>query len=117
MRTRGQQQGGAVLGNGELIGAVNAREPVSHAFMSRISKLPRARAALLVPFAAVLIFAGSYSARGPEKPPPAPKPADCDRAALRVVVDVGHTTEKPGADSARGATEYSFNLRLADEVR
>jgi N-acetylmuramoyl-L-alanine amidase len=90
---------------------------VSHAFISRISKLPPARAALLVPFAVVLIFAGSYSARGQESLPPASKPGDCDRAAFRVVVDVGHTTEKPGADSARGTTEYSFNLRLADEVR
>ena len=85
--------------------------------MSRISKLPRAGTALLVPFAAVLIFAGSYTAQGQEPLPAASKPANCDRAAFRVVVDVGHTVEKPGADSSRGATEYSFNLRLADEVQ
>ncbi len=85
--------------------------------MSRIGKLPLASIALLVPFAAVLIFADSYSAQGQEPLPPVSKPADCDRAAFRVVVDVGHTVEKPGADSARGTTEYSFNLRLADEVR
>ncbi len=85
--------------------------------MSRISKLPPAGTALLVPFAAVLIFAGSYTARGQEPLPAASKLANCDRAAFRVVVDVGHTVDKPGADSARGTTEYSFNLRLADEVR
>jgi N-acetylmuramoyl-L-alanine amidase len=37
----------------------------------------------------------------------------CDRAAFRVVVDVGHTAESPGAISARGVYEYEFNLRLA----
>jgi N-acetylmuramoyl-L-alanine amidase len=37
----------------------------------------------------------------------------CDRAAFRVVVDVGHTAESPGAKSARGIGEYDFNLRLA----
>jgi N-acetylmuramoyl-L-alanine amidase len=39
------------------------------------------------------------------------------RSAFRVVVDVGHTVEVPGALSARGATEYSFNLQLADAVK
>jgi N-acetylmuramoyl-L-alanine amidase len=37
----------------------------------------------------------------------------CDRAAFRLVVDVGHTAESPGAKSARGVGEYDFNLRLA----
>lgn len=37
----------------------------------------------------------------------------CDRAAFRVVVDVGHTAKSPGAISARGFYEYEFNLRLA----
>ncbi|NWG23730.1 MAG: N-acetylmuramoyl-L-alanine amidase, partial [Pseudorhodoplanes sp.] len=42
--------------------------------------------------------------------------ATCDRPAFRVVLDVGHTLETPGAISARGATEYAFNLRLAGEI-
>jgi N-acetylmuramoyl-L-alanine amidase len=42
--------------------------------------------------------------------------AACSRAAFRVVVDVGHTVDHPGADSARGATEYTFNLELADAI-
>ena len=32
--------------------------------------------------------------------------SSCDRAAFRVIVDVGHTVERYGVLSARGATEY-----------
>jgi N-acetylmuramoyl-L-alanine amidase len=39
--------------------------------------------------------------------------SNCDRAQFRVIVDVGHTAEVPGARSARGVSEYEFNLRLA----
>jgi N-acetylmuramoyl-L-alanine amidase len=41
----------------------------------------------------------------------------CDHAAFRVVVDVGHTAESPGAPSARGFWEYDFNLRLATLIK
>jgi N-acetylmuramoyl-L-alanine amidase len=41
----------------------------------------------------------------------------CRRAAFRVVVDVGHTVEVPGAISARGVPEYEFNLRLGRDIR
>jgi N-acetylmuramoyl-L-alanine amidase len=44
---------------------------------------------------------------------PAKRPSACDRAAFRIVVDVGHTAESPGAISARGIWEYEYNLRLA----
>ena len=44
------------------------------------------------------------------------KPASCARADFRVVLDVGHTNESPGAKSARGLDEYDFNLRLAKEI-
>jgi len=43
--------------------------------------------------------------------------ARCDRSAFRVVVDVGHTLNVPGAISARGIPEYAFNLQLAGGVR
>ena len=33
-----------------------------------------------------------------------------------MVVDVGHTVEEPGARSARGVSEYDFNLRLATQI-
>lgn len=37
----------------------------------------------------------------------------CKRAQFRVLLDVGHSAEVPGAMSARGVPEYEFNLRLA----
>jgi N-acetylmuramoyl-L-alanine amidase len=41
----------------------------------------------------------------------------CAPAAYRVILDVGHTADSPGAFSARGVTEYSFNMQLADAIR
>jgi N-acetylmuramoyl-L-alanine amidase len=41
----------------------------------------------------------------------------CARSTFRVVVDVGHTLEVPGAMSARGVPEYAFNLQLARDVK
>ncbi len=50
----------------------------------------------------------------------APKPRaaapQCDTASFRVIVDVGHTPESPGAISARGVGEYTFNLALAKVI-
>src|SRR6516165_1363585 len=43
-------------------------------------------------------------------------PAHCNHTAFRVVIDVGHTREVPGALSARGIPEYDFNLRLAKQI-
>ena len=43
-------------------------------------------------------------------------PSSCNRAAFRVILDVGHTVERHGVLSARGATEYAFNLRLANQI-
>jgi len=43
-------------------------------------------------------------------------PAHCNHTAFRVVIDVGHTREAPGALSARGVPEYDFNLRLAKQI-
>src|SRR5215207_746921 len=45
-----------------------------------------------------------------------PSRATCNRAQFRVVVDVGHTAEVPGATSARGVPEYEYNLRLAKQI-
>jgi N-acetylmuramoyl-L-alanine amidase len=44
------------------------------------------------------------------------KGSKCDRAKFRVILDVGHTAEEPGAISARGVNEYDFNLRLAKQI-
>src|SRR6202158_6139393 len=40
----------------------------------------------------------------------------CPRSTFRVVVDVGHTIDVPGAMSARGIAEYAFNLQLARDI-
>jgi N-acetylmuramoyl-L-alanine amidase len=40
----------------------------------------------------------------------------CKPAQFRLVLDVGHTAERPGAKSARGIGEYDFNLRLGGEI-
>jgi N-acetylmuramoyl-L-alanine amidase len=46
---------------------------------------------------------------------PAAATADtCKRAGFRILIDVGHTPEDPGAISAHGNPEYGYNVRLAD---
>jgi N-acetylmuramoyl-L-alanine amidase len=40
----------------------------------------------------------------------------CTPSSFRVVLDVGHTASSPGATSARGETEYAFNLKLARRI-
>jgi N-acetylmuramoyl-L-alanine amidase len=72
------------------------------------------------------LMALSFSAIGamsasPTNMPPAPaseeKPAqhmnNCEPHNFKVALDVGHTPEAPGATSARGRREYSFNMQLA----
>jgi N-acetylmuramoyl-L-alanine amidase len=66
-------------------------------------------------FVTALFFGAAHCAAAEPAAAPA-KQAEaptCDRAAFRMVVDVGHTEEVPGAMSARGAHEYEFNLKLA----
>lgn len=62
-----------------------------------------------------LLTAGAVRAE-PAKAPPKPAPAQCDRAEFRAVLDVGHSVQVPGAVSARGVTEYDYNLRLASLI-
>jgi N-acetylmuramoyl-L-alanine amidase len=40
----------------------------------------------------------------------------CIPGSFKIAIDIGHTPEATGARSARGVTEYSFNLRLAEVV-
>lgn len=40
----------------------------------------------------------------------------CDPARFRIILDVGHTRESGGADSARHVPEFEFNLRLAKRI-
>jgi N-acetylmuramoyl-L-alanine amidase len=61
--------------------------------------------------AATLAWPAAHTARAE------PRPADgCKRAAFRVIIDVGHTEKAPGAISARGVTEFVFNLNLAKRI-
>jgi N-acetylmuramoyl-L-alanine amidase len=84
-----------------------------------MSKLRRAGAAALVALSIIPLCADHRPARGAERAPPAAKPthSNCQRSAFRVVVDVGHTLEVPGAISARGVPEYAFNLQLANDIK
>jgi N-acetylmuramoyl-L-alanine amidase len=64
----------------------------------------------------MLLWHGGLSATWGETASVSPatsKGPQCNPATFQVVVDVGHTAEKFGAKSARGAGEYEFNLRLA----
>jgi len=64
-----------------------------------------------LPIAATLACAAPPTARAETGPAHA-----CTREAFRVVVDVGHTAQSPGATSARGAPEFVFNLKLAERI-
>ena len=65
--------------------------------------------------AAVVAFHGpAHRVVAQESAPPTNSAeTGCNRAAFRLVLDVGHTAEVPGAKSARGLHEFEFNLRLA----
>jgi N-acetylmuramoyl-L-alanine amidase len=73
--------------------------------------------AVLLAVLAVLPVGASPKAE--DQAPSAPAAADttCPRAAFRVVVDVGHTLDVPGALSARGMPEYAFNLQLGKDIK
>jgi N-acetylmuramoyl-L-alanine amidase len=78
--------------------------------------LPRAVPLLLV----AMLFSGTALAASTGKPavPSVAKPDKdgCQRSTFRVLLDVGHSAEVPGATSARGVPEYDFNLRLAQGI-
>jgi len=77
---------------------------------------PRRISALAPMVIATLLALGAWHGAAGEPAVTPAKKADapvCDRAAFRLIVDVGHTAEVPGAKTARGLHEYEFNLRLA----
>jgi N-acetylmuramoyl-L-alanine amidase len=67
---------------------------------------------IVAPASLVGTAAAEAAPAGPKK---STRP-QCERAKFRLVVDVGHTAEVPGAMSARGVPEYEFNLALAREI-
>jgi N-acetylmuramoyl-L-alanine amidase len=53
--------------------------------------------------------------KGPASTPPNTAAEDsCRRATFKILIDVGHTPEDPGAISAHGNPEYGYNLALAN---
>ncbi len=67
----------------------------------------------LVPFGGVTAAKGETASASSARSGAHSRGAMCDTKAFRVVLDVGHTADVPGAKSARGVYEYAFNLRLA----
>src|ERR1700692_2661160 len=74
---------------------------------------------LLAAFLLLLAATDAHLAPGEDQGPASAAPAhsNCQRSAFRVVVDVGHTLAVPGALSARGMSEYAFNLQLAQQIK
>jgi N-acetylmuramoyl-L-alanine amidase len=58
----------------------------------------------------------AQTAAAPKQAASPPPPPACSRSAFQPVIDVGHTLEHAGALSARGVTEYDFNLNLAKAI-
>lgn len=50
------------------------------------------------------------------KPKTPATPSACNVTEFRIAIDVGHTEKTYGAISARNKTEFTFNLRLANEL-
>ena len=85
-----------------------------------MKRLKHARAIFFLGVAMLIASAARHAARAEEQvplPPPKPRNESCDRNTFRVALDVGHTVEAPGAMSARGTTEYEFNLYLAQDIQ
>src|SRR5262249_52106912 len=79
----------------------------------------RAAIKLGVVIVITLLAAGVQELRAQQRAQGASQAAseNCVRSSFRVVVDVGHTVDVPGAMSARDIPEYAFNLQLAREIK
>ncbi len=84
-----------------------------------LMRSPRCVATMALVALSILLWRGAVHSAWGEIAGASPVRTDrssCNRAAFRVIVDVGHTVERHGVLSARGATEYMFNLRLANQI-
>ena len=77
----------------------------------------RAATELGVVVAITLLAAGLEGLRAGDQNASQAASRNCVRSSFRVVVDVGHTADVPGAMSARGIPEYAFNLQLARDIK
>jgi N-acetylmuramoyl-L-alanine amidase len=77
------------------------------------------RAFLLAALSLLLAATDAHLARSEDQASAAAASAhsNCQPSSFRVVVDVGHTLDVPGAPSARGMPEYAFNLQLAQQIK
>jgi N-acetylmuramoyl-L-alanine amidase len=74
--------------------------------------------AVVLTIAAVLLCAnGRHALSEPHSAKAVAPQSTCQRSDFRVVIDVGHTAAVPGAMSARGVPEYTFNLNLAQDAK
>lgn len=76
---------------------------------------PRRYAGLVIVLLAAYLGSALSPARSEQQAVPTAQA--CQPGSFRVAVDVGHTVALPGAISARGATEYSFNLLLGESIK
>jgi N-acetylmuramoyl-L-alanine amidase len=101
-------------------GAIAGFRAINEARKTRDMTNSRHAATVLLGALAVLLAAADARlARSEEQAPAAAAPAhaNCQPSAFRVVVDVGHSLDVPGALSARGVPEYAFNLQLAQQIK
>jgi len=117
----GTSTGARVDKRGEArYGAMQSFRAIDEARKARDMMNPRhAGTVLLGALVALLVAAAARPAWSEEQAPAAAAPAhsNCQPSAFRVVVDVGHTLDVPGALSARGVPEYAFNLQLAQQIK
>jgi N-acetylmuramoyl-L-alanine amidase len=91
----------------------------------RLNKAAHTLAACVVATIAVVTCSAVQSAGVTEAVEALPDPAtpqntkklEACRSNFRIVLDVGHSKKTSGAMSARGKTEYEFNLQLVKTIR
>jgi N-acetylmuramoyl-L-alanine amidase len=74
---------------------------------------------LKIPLALLICLLTAATSRADSAPVDQPSAHDttsCNSQEFRIALDVGHTIEAPGAVSARGVSEYTFNLSLAERI-
>ncbi len=70
---------------------------------------------LLAGLTALFVVSAYAQDTAPAAGPPTSATDDtCKRASFKVLIDVGHTPDDPGAISAHGVPEYTYNMNLAN---
>jgi len=112
----GEAKSSEPIGTGALVDGNFRRLRYNRFGMIGVGQAAKRLGVILV-FALVVVAAANL--RAEQRPAAAHNtvsPDSCPRSTFRVVVDVGHTLDVPGALSARGVPEYAFNLQLARDA-